>query len=100
MDLVFFNREANQLRLVELKRGRLDEEHEAQLKRYLAHAYQSPLLHSLLEGGANLGGILATVSEGKYKPISVNITVKLINPDRVIAVLKRLRRQHLSDLDY
>ena len=96
VDLVFFNRQANQLRLVELKRGAINSDHEDQLQGYLDRAYQSPLLRSLLQGGADLRGILATVSECSYKPRSTMISTRRIDGDHLIQVLKHLRKQRMQ----
>lgn len=96
VDLVFFNREANELVLVELKRGALTNEHEHQLQRYLDRAYQSPMLHKLLEGGASLRGILATASECAYKTQSMNISTQLVDRQLAIQELNRLRSEQLG----
>lgn len=96
VDLVFYNPEANQLCLVELKRGAILPDHEAQLQGYLDRAYQSPVLRSRLEGGARLSGILATITEGSYKAQSSQISICILDRNRVIQVLKRLRQQHLQ----
>ena len=96
VDLVYFNRETNQLRLVELKRGSLNPEHEAQLQDYLDHAHHSSLLRSLLEGGAGLRGILASTAQERYLPNSSQISTHRIDESRVIEVLKRLRLQRLQ----
>jgi ERCC4-type nuclease len=96
VDLIFFNRETNDLVLVELKRGELTTEHEDQLRRYLDRAHQSPLLRKMLEGGARLHGILATVTECEYKPRTGNISVSRVARQPVIQELKRLRQMQLG----
>jgi hypothetical protein len=99
VDLVFADQEANDLILVELKRGRLEREHEEQLCRYLDHAEESPLLRACLGTGARLRGMLATVTDCSYVPKSQHITVQIVNRAETIAVLKRLRVQHLEAED-
>jgi ERCC4-type nuclease len=91
VDLVFVNQEANELILVELKRGKLAREHEEQLCRYLDHAQESPLLHACLGADARLRGVLATVAECSYQPKSRDITVCIVDRERTIEVLKQLR---------
>ncbi len=61
VDLAFFDVARATVVLVELKRGGLNADHEAQLRRYLETADESPLFHSYLVQGAGLRGILATV---------------------------------------
>jgi ERCC4-type nuclease len=91
VDLVFSDREASELILVELKRNKLLREHEDQLRRYLDHASESPLLRTCLEAGARLRGMLATVAECSYRPKSKDIAVRIVDRERTIEVLKRLR---------
>jgi len=93
VDLVFAGQEANDLILVELKRGKLVQEHEDQLRRYLDHAHESPLLHACLEASARLRGVLATVTDCGYRPKNRDITVRIVDRERTIAVLKRLRAE-------
>jgi ERCC4-type nuclease len=97
IDLVFLNPETSDLVLVELKRGPLKPEHEAQLRRYLENAPQSSLLRPYLEAGARLRGILATVSECDYVPVSDEVTVRIVDEPSVIEVLLMLRRRRLGN---
>ncbi len=93
VDLVFLDQDARQLVLVELKRGELEPAHEAQLERYLAHAGESPMLRDLMEGGVQLRGVLATTVPCDYQPFDTRrISVQVIERDRAIQVLRRLRR--------
>ncbi len=95
VDLVFWNADLNTLILVELKRGKLSRDHEAQLRRYLDNAHQSPLLMSFLESGAALRGVLATVEPCDFEPQSrpghADIDVAIVDKQQVIDVLKTLR---------
>jgi ERCC4-type nuclease len=93
VDLVFADQEANDLVLVELKRGKLAREHEEQLRRYLDHADESPLLRACLGAGARLRGVLSTVTECSYQPKSQDIIVRIVDRERTIEVLKRLREE-------
>jgi hypothetical protein len=103
VDLVFANETDNELILVELKRGRLRSEHERQLQRYLDHAHQSPLLHAALESGVTMRGILATVestdSRRPFRPKDPRISASVIDRQRTIDVLVRLRNQRLAAID-
>jgi len=94
VDLVFLDSEADELILVELKRGKLIKEHEKQIQRYLLNAHKSPLLRSYLEKGASLRGILATVEECKFKPKSAGVSVCIVDRKQTIQVLKQLRNRH------
>ena len=96
VDLVFLDPKANEVILVELKRGPLMADHEQQLTRYLAHADESSLLREHLADGATLRGVLATVAESDYQPKDPAITAHVADRKRVIAVLKQLRRERLK----
>jgi ERCC4-type nuclease len=97
VDLVFADQTANELILVELKRGGLVPEHEEQLQRYLDHAHKSPLLHAVLESGAQVRGILATVesraSRRPFQPKNPRISTHIVDREAAIDVLVRLRDQ-------
>jgi ERCC4-type nuclease len=93
IDLVFLDPEAEELILVELKRGKLLNEHEEQLLRYLSKAYESELLRSYLEKGVSLRGILATVEECKFNPKNPAVSVCIVDKNETIGVLKQLREQ-------
>ena len=97
LDLVFADWIANELILVELKRGRLGPEHEEQLQRYIDHAHESPLLHSVLKSGATLRGILATVERAAtsqpFQPKNPRISAQVVERQAAIDVLRRLRAQ-------
>jgi len=97
VDLVFLDRRADEVILVELKRGRIAADHVAQLRRYLDHAVESKMLRPLLEAGAAIRGILATIEPGGTEPDDPDIAVRIIDRKKVIAVLKRLRRERLSE---
>jgi ERCC4-type nuclease len=96
VDLVFVNEAGGNLVLVELKRGKLNSEHEAQLQRYMAHAEESPVLKACLDAGCTLRGMLATVEPCAYKPKNKNIITKIVKEQRVIEVLKKLRFERLG----
>jgi len=96
VDLVFLDAKADEVILVELKRGKLAAEHEDQLRRYMLHAEQSKLLRGLLAEGMSMRGILATVAESDYRPKDPAVTACIVDRKRVIGVLKKLRRQRLG----
>ncbi len=97
--MVFVDTKADEVILVELKRGALAREHVRQLRRYLDHARESKLLRSLLDRrsfldrGSRLRGILATVEPCELKTGDADISTRIVDETRTIAVLKRLRRQ-------
>ena len=92
IDLVFFDRDARELVLVELKRGALEAAHEAQLDRYLAHAHQSSLLRDFLERGAQMRGVLATATPCDFQPSGASrISACVVDREPVIQVLRQLR---------
>ena len=92
VDLAFWDPQTFAVVLVELKRGTLTAEHEAQLRRYLTTAHESPLFDSYLQQGIRLRGLLATVSRCDYVPTSPDIEVVIVDEAAVIQVLKALRR--------
>jgi ERCC4-type nuclease len=91
VDMVFFDHEADELILVELKRGRLAVEHYYQIKRYIDNAPKSGLLRSFLEKGSSIRGVLATVEQCKLDLGDSNVSVHIVDRDRAIKVLKGLR---------
>ena len=91
VDLVFHDLGADEVILVELKRGRLAREHVQQIRRYLDHAAQSKLLRERLEGGSGIHGVLATVEACEFKTGDADISVRIVDRKRTIAVLKKLR---------
>ena len=91
VDLVFLDAEADELILVELKRGRLTGAHYDQIRRYLSNACKSTILRTFLEKGMAIRGILATVAECEFKPKSTDVSVFIFDEKKVIAVLKQLR---------
>ena len=93
IDLVFLDSEANELILVELKRGKLVPEHEVQLCRYLNRAEHSPLLKPWLEKGSQVRGVLATATKSDFRPTTPEISVRFVNREDAIGVLKQLRQQ-------
>ena len=96
VDLVFLNAEADEVILVELKRGKLTGEHVDQIRRYLDHAHKSPLLRAFLEKGTGIRGILATVEECKFKPKEADVSVCIVDKKQTIEVLKQLRNRRLE----
>ena len=96
VDMLFADRRAGEVILVELKRGRLEPWHREQLKRYLAHADESAVIRRHLDGGFAMRGILASVDPGKLAPRHKDITVVTVDEKRVIAILTELRRKRLS----
>lgn len=93
LDLIFFDAAQNTLILVELKRGALTSDHEAQVQRYMMAADASPLLRPYLDAGAELRGLLATVMPCGYRTEAPNIDVAIVDEADVIDVLKQLRTQ-------
>ena len=93
VDMVFLDRKANQVILVELKRGKLDSSHQTQLCRYLDNARESGLLRRYLDDGAKLRGVLATVEESSLKPRRRDVEIRIVDRARVIKVLKKLRKR-------
>ena len=99
VDLVFLDDEAEELILVELKRGKLSGEHVDQLRRYLDNAHKSKRLQRFLDKGAKMRGILATVEEGEFKPKDRDISAQVVDRKRVIGVLKRMRKQRFESTE-
>ena len=101
VDLVFVDQTENELLLVELKRGKLAPEHERQLQSYLDQAHESPLLHAVLEGGAQMRGILATIEgaavESPFRPKSPHISARIVDRQATIDVLVALRDRSMAD---
>jgi len=96
VDLVFLDRKASEVILVELKRGRLLHEHAKQLRRYLDHAGESVIVGEYLAAGAGIRGLLATVAEGTFTPKARDVSACVVDRKRVIGVLKRLRDKRLG----
>jgi len=96
VDLVFLDPEADELILVELKRGKLAGEHARQLRRYLDGASESKLLRSFLHKGTRLRGILATVDESEFHTKDPDISVCIVDRKHAIEVLKELRKIRLA----
>ncbi len=99
VDLAFLDPEAEELILVELKRGKLRREHHDQLMRYLKNADKSKLLRGYLEDGMALRGILATMEECRFKSRDDVVSVRIIDQRQVIEILKQLRAQRLEEMD-
>jgi ERCC4-type nuclease len=95
VDLVFVDEAAGILFLVELKRGKLMPEHEEQLRRYLDHAGESPLLSSCVQAGSRIQGVLATVTPSGFRPRHKDIQVRTVDRARTIETLSRLRAKRL-----
>ena len=96
VDLVFLDIEADELVLVELKRGELMPAHYGQIRRYLDHADKSKLLRSHLARGVSIRGVLATIVPGRWKPKLHDVSVRIIDARKVIDTLKRLRGERLA----
>jgi len=92
IDMVFLDKKAGDLILVELKRGKLERAHVRQLRRYLDHARESKLLCQHLDGGCRLSGLLATIEPCEIKTGHADISTRIIDRKRTIRVLKRIRR--------
>ena len=97
VDMVFLDPEADELILVELKRGRLAAEHVAQLRRYLDNAAKSKLLRGFAEKRRKVRGVLATVEPCELETKDPDISIRIVSREHAIAVLKELRRLRLED---
>jgi DNA excision repair protein ERCC-4 len=93
VDMVFLDPAEDELILVELKRGKLLEEHYGQIRRYLDNAYKSQLLLSYLEKGMAIRGVLATVEDCEFEPEAGDVSVCIVDKKRAIEVVKKLRRR-------
>lgn len=96
VDLVFLDAEADELILIELKRGKLVGEHHAQIRRYLDHAHESRLLSSFLENGTGIRGVLATIEECTFGPKEADVSVCIVDRQQTIEVLKESRDRRLE----
>jgi len=96
VDMVYLDPDADELILVELKRGRIAREHVAQLRRYLDHAPGSKVLKAFLDKGTRLRGILATVEDGNVAPKDPDVSVRVVSRKHTIEVLKVLRQRRLE----
>jgi ERCC4-type nuclease len=97
VDLVLLVAGANELILVELKRGRLAPEHYRQLRQYMEQAPRSSLLRGFLDKGARLRGVLATVEDGGFEPDDPDVSACIVDRRQAIEVLKGLRRRRVED---
>ena len=98
VDLVFLDSEADELILVELKRGKLTGEHYNQICRYLDNAHKSKLLQKYMEKGTKIRGILATVDECKFKPKDPDVSVCIVDKKQTIEILKQLRNRRFESM--
>ena len=98
VDMVFLDPDADELFLIELKRGALTLEHYRQLRRYLDNAGKSKLLGPFLDSGVRISGVLATVERCKFRPQDPEVSVRIVDIKRVINVLKQQRRRRLDEL--
>ena len=99
VDLVFMDVEANEVIFVELKRGKLAQEHQDQLIRYLENARESRVVGGLLEQGMQLRGVLATVEDCKLKARRKNISITIVDRKKTIDVLKERRAERLTAME-
>ena len=97
VDMVFFDPDADDIILVELKRGKLTEEHYKQLRRYLNNAHKSQLLRSFLEKGTGIRGVLATVEECNFKTKALDVSVTIVDKKQTTEILKQLRNRRLEN---
>jgi ERCC4-type nuclease len=96
VDMVFLDPQADELILVELKRGRLTGDHLCQLRRYLGHAGKSKLLRGFLEKGTRVRGVLATIEACELETREPDVSIRIVNREHVIEVLKELRKLRLE----
>jgi len=97
VDMVFLDPDADEVILVELKRGKLTAGDVRQLRRYLDHASESKLLRPFLQRGARIRGILATAEPCTLEPKDPDVSVRIVDRKRAITVLKHLRHHRFSD---
>jgi ERCC4-type nuclease len=93
VDLVCICAATHELILVELKRDKLQPAHREQLRRYLDHAHESPVLRGFLECDYALRGVLASPEIGDLKAKYDDITIRAIDAAGVIRWLVQQRRQ-------
>ena len=91
VDMIFHDRGADELILVELKRGKILLEHYRQIRRYLDNAQRSKLLRPLLEKGTKARGVLATVEQCTFHTKDPLVSVCTVDRKKAIEVLKQLR---------
>lgn len=96
VDLVFRDPLAQEVILVELKRGEITQEHRDQLRRYLDHAAESEMVRAALAEGSGLRGLLVTIAHSHYKPPDPDIAVRVVDRQQTIDVLQALRDQRLA----
>ena len=96
VDMVFFDQDADEIILVELKRGKLISDHHHQIRRYIENAPKSGLLKAFLEKGSSIRGILATVEECMLDTGDSNVSVHVVDRNKAIKVLKELRDRRLE----
>ena len=99
VDMVFLDPEADELILVELKRGRIARDHAAQLRRYLDQAAHCRMLAAFLDKGTRLRGLLATTEAAGHEPDADDLAVHIVDRKRAIAILKQLRERRLAQLE-
>ena len=99
VDMAFHDPAANEVILVELKRGKLESDHRAQLCRYLDHAAESLQLRQYLDAGSGLRGILASPEPGRLTARRNDVVIQAVDPQRVIAALVLLRRRRLGETE-
>ena len=97
VDMVFLDSAADELILVELKRGPIGPDHVKQIRRYLDNAHKSKLLAPFLAAGSKIRGVLASVEPSRLEPDADDITAIEADKRRVLAVLKRLRAERLGE---
>lgn len=98
VDLVFLDSEADELVLVELKRGRLAARHRDQIRRYLDNVHRSKLLRAFLEQGTSIRGMLVTVEQCTFKPKDADISACIVDKEGAIEVLAQLRKCRLASM--
>jgi hypothetical protein len=97
VDMVYLDPAADELILVELKRGRLTGEHRDQLRRYLDNARRSKLLRPYLDKGTGIRGILATVEPCELKMPRKDMSIHVVDRKHAIEVLKLLRAAYWEE---
>ena len=99
VDMVFLDPAADEVVLVELKRGKLTEANYDQIRRYLDNAHRSKLLGPLLSSGTRIRGTLVTLQESESKPKDKDVSIRVVDKKRTMEVLKRLRDRRLERLE-
>lgn len=96
IDMVFFSPSEGVIYLVELKLGKLQQDHYLQLRRYLDHASESEVIVQKLKTGSKIKGILVTIEPSSLSIKDPDVEVRVINKDPVIEILRNVRTRRMQ----